>query len=162
MELQTQEDIHVLCLFETFEGLQSFHDQISFADIQNNSKIFGDQLLLDCDDQVVGEECRLLLIGANIAVEDVPNLAKQCGGIAIAAHIDREENGMLNVLGDVVEPYRAVEVSSSCPVQVAQKYASYVCITNSDAHTLLDIGKAEGVMEVEQNTVQGIIAALKK
>ena len=31
VELQTQEDVHILCLFETFENLQSFFDERKFS-----------------------------------------------------------------------------------------------------------------------------------
>ena len=59
MELQTAEDIHVLCLFEKFEDLQSFYNSIHFADIQNRAEIFGEQLILDEDDNILGKEQRI-------------------------------------------------------------------------------------------------------
>ena len=35
IELQTSEDVHVLCLFENYENLQSFYNCSHFANIQN-------------------------------------------------------------------------------------------------------------------------------
>ena len=43
MELQTQEDVHVLCLFADYEGLEGFYQSISFVQMENNPEIFGNQ-----------------------------------------------------------------------------------------------------------------------
>ena len=101
MELQTAEDIHVLCLFPTTERLQSFFDEIEFSKLVNDPSVFGRQLIVDEDDNVVATEPRLLHVGANIAVEKVPDLARKHGGVAVAAHVDRDENGMVAILGGV-------------------------------------------------------------
>lgn len=76
VELQTQEDVHILCLFETFENLQSFFDEISFKDLKNREEIFGEQLIVSSDDEVIGREERLLLAGANLSEPDVKPLVE--------------------------------------------------------------------------------------
>ena len=161
MELQTAEDIHVLCLFETYENLQSFYNSINFANIQNRAEIFGEQLIMDEDDNVVGHEQRMLLVASEVSVENVWSLAKQHNGIAVAAHIDREENGIVATLGAVTEDFSVVEISPTADQSVQAHTFGRKVITNSDAHVLDDIGKAGGVMDVAERSVKGILQALR-
>ena len=59
MELEVQEEIHVLCLFPSLEKLIAFEqEQVapSLPPVQNKVEIFGRQLLMDAEDQIVGEE----------------------------------------------------------------------------------------------------------
>ena len=161
MELQTAEDIHILCLFEKFEDLQSFYNSIHFADIQNRAEIFGEQLILDEDDNVLGKEQRMLLVASGVSVEEVVSLAKQHNGIAVAAHIDREENGMVAILGTVTEDFSVVEISATATKQIQCYTTGRKVITNSDAHTLEDIGVADGELEVTERSAKGILQALR-
>lgn len=161
MELQTAEDIHILCLFATFDGLQNFFDHIDFPDIPNRPDIFGNQLIVDEDDNVVGIEPRLLHIGANIAVEDVPALAELYGGVAVAAHVDREENGMVAVLGKVTDDYRAVELSSHATDEHRRLYADKIVITDSDAHWLDRIGHKSGTLDLPELTPAAVVQVLR-
>ena len=161
MELQTAEDIHILCLFESLENLQSFYNSIHFADIQNRAEIFGEQLILDEDDNVLGKEQRMLLVASGVSVEEVVSLAKQHNGIAVAAHIDREENGMVAILGTVTEDFFVVEISATATKQIQCYTTGRKVITNSDAHTLEDIGVADGELEVVERSAKGILQALR-
>lgn len=161
LELQTQEDIHVLCLFPTLEALQGFFDSIDFPQVANNPSIFGRQLIIDEDDNVIGEEQRLLHVGASIAVEDVPALALRFGGLAVAAHVDRDENGMLAILGDVIDEYSTVELSSHASEELYERFADRRVICDSDAHWLDAIGKAKGELEINELSPTGVLEALR-
>ena len=161
MELQTAEDIHILCLFEKFEDLQSFYNSISFTNLQNRTEIFGEQWIMDDDDNVIATEPRMLLVASEISVEDVTSLAKQYNGIAIAAHIDREENGMVAILGAVTDNFSVVEVSPTATDSICMHCQGKKVITNSDAHVLEDIGKAKGQLEVAERSAKGILQALR-
>lgn len=161
MELQTAEDIHILCLFEKFEDLQGFYSSINFANIQNRAEIFGEQWIMDDDDNVIATEPRMLLVASEISVEDVTSLAKQYNGIAIAAHIDREENGMVAILGTVTDDFSVVEVSPTATDSICVHCQGRKVITNSDAHVLEDIGKAKGQLEVAERSARGILQALR-
>ena len=161
MELQTAEDIHILCLFEKFDDLQSFYNSIDFTNLQNRTEIFGEQWIMDEDDNVIATEPRMLLVASEISVEDVTSLAKQYNGIAIAAHIDREENGMVAILGTVTEDFSVVEISPTATDSVCVYCQGKKVITNSDAHVLEDIGKAQGQLEVAERSARGILQALR-
>lgn len=161
IELQTAEDIHVLCLFKTVDALQDFYDQITFLPLQNNAEIFGNQLIMDEDDNVIATESRMLLVASGISVDELPYLCHKHGGIAIAAHIDREENGMVQILGSVTQGYGVVEYSYHANSLFRSHYSQYAYVINSDAHTLADIGKAGASMELQQNTAACLIDTLK-
>ena len=62
MELTTAEDIHIICLFESLETAEAFEAAMADRKIpyQNKKEIFGDQLLMDEQDEVIGEEEYLL------------------------------------------------------------------------------------------------------
>ena len=101
MELTTAEDIHVVCLFETLDGAMEFDAYVDARrmKIPNNTKIFGDQLILNAQDEPVGTEAFFLPAATDLMIDDAPALAAQFGGIAYPAHIDRESNGVIATLG---------------------------------------------------------------
>ena len=139
----------------------SFYNSINFANIPNRAEIFGEQLILDEDDNVVNTESKMLLVASKISVEQVTSLAKRHNGIAVAAHIDREENGMVAILGAVTEDFSIVELSPTATNGVQNYCQNKKIITNSDAHTLADIGKACGEIEAVERSVKGIMQALR-
>ena len=57
MELTTAEDIHVVCLFPSLEDALAFNDAVDEKRIRipNRKDIFGDQLILDAEDEVIGD-----------------------------------------------------------------------------------------------------------
>ena len=102
MELTTSEDIHAVCLFETLEDALAFNDEVDTRRlrVKNREDIFGEQLILDEFDNVVGHEEDLLINATTIALDEAPQLAAQYGGICYPAHIDRPANGAIEILGD--------------------------------------------------------------
>ena len=102
MELTTSEDIHAVCLFETLEAALAFNDEVDARRIRvkNRADIFGEQLIMDEDDNVIGHEEDLLINATTIALDEAPALAAAYGGICYPAHIDRPANGAIEILGD--------------------------------------------------------------
>lgn len=159
MELTTSEDIHILCLFERYEDLQKLEEYISSRrmKIANRPEVFGRQLIMNEKDEVIGEEEHLLIVSSGVSVEDVAALVKGFGGIAIPAHIDKQSNGIIGVLGffDDSLGFEMVECTVDSGVKLPQ-------ITDSDAHYLWDISEAEHFIEAETCSARGVFAALKK
>lgn len=150
MELTTSEDIHVICLFERLDDAMIFGEEIEkhVIKIKNRPDIFGRQLIVNADDEIVGEEEFLLSNATDISVDDVPALVNSFGGICYPAHIDREANGIIAVLGTIPDTslFSAVEFHS------AEKIVDYetkfslekkVKVVSSDAHYLGDISDKE-------------------
>ena len=89
-------------LFETLEDALAFNDEVDTRRIRikNREDIFGEQLLLDENDNVVGHEEDLLINATTISLDEAPLLAEKYGGICYPAHIDRPANGAIEILGD--------------------------------------------------------------
>ena len=162
MELQTSEDIHILCLFKKYEDLKAFYDSIEFSKRKNRAEIFGEQQIIDEDDNIVGYEETMLLDSANISSVKVPSLAKQFGGVAIPAHIDREANSMLQILGAIHEGFTTVEFSTKATEEEMEEYKSkYRIIVDSDSHVLSTISFRSAI-ELDECSVDCLIDTLSK
>ena len=159
MELTTSEDIHILCLFEKYEDLKKLEDHIQKTRlrIRNKPEIFGHQRILNENDEVIGEEEDLLIVSSGVSVQEVAALVKGFGGIPVPAHIDKQSNGLIGVLGsfDYGLGFELVECSVDSGVGLAQ-------ITDSDAHYLWDISEAEHFISAESCSAHGVFSALKK
>lgn len=156
MELTTAEDVHIVCLFPTLEAAEKFDDEYrSFRILYKNRKdIFGDQLILDEEDNVIGEEEHLLLNASTLSIEEAGRLAKKYGAAVFPAHIDRDENGIIAALGCVPETphFHAVEFRDRESIgEYSEKYglSDKLILTDSDAHYLWDISEAENYIELE-------------
>ena len=153
MELTTAEDIHVVCLFPSIETAESFDRYVygCLPPIPNREKIFGEQLLCDTEDNVVGKEERLLITATSIGLDTVPELVASYGGVAFLAHIDRKSNGALAILGSLSEDlgFALAEVSKlSRPVDYADRFPFLNFVGDSDAHQLTDIAEGGGDNEL--------------
>lgn len=156
IEVQTEEDVHVLCLFKNYNNLESFYKELDFPKIKNKPEIFGEQLIIDEDDNVTEKYDELLLVSARISSATLPELAGKHGGIAIPAHIDRDANGMVQILGGIDDGYKAVELSLKASDREIEEYRKkYTVIIDSDAHTLESIGK-NSIIELKENSIDAL------
>ena len=105
MELTTAEDVHVVCLLPTLEKALAFGRAVDEhrVRIRNRPQFFGRQLYMDAEDNVVGEEEDLLPNATDLGLEDAFALACEFGAVCYPAHVDREANGILAILGDLPE-----------------------------------------------------------
>lgn len=146
MELQTEEDVHSLCLFETLSQIQAFQ---AFVDahlppIKNNPDYFGEQFVVDATGDFVRREERLLIVSANISLNEAQQKVAQLGGLFIPAHINRKAYGLFSHLGmlPIDMPMDALEISRHLSVdEAAQLYPhirKYALLQNGDVHFLAD------------------------
>ena len=58
MELTTAEDIHIVCLFPELDGAMKFDAYVSKhrMKIPNRTDIFGEQLIMNGEDEIIGRE----------------------------------------------------------------------------------------------------------
>ncbi|MBE6644402.1 MAG: PHP domain-containing protein [Ruminococcaceae bacterium] len=156
MELTTSEDIHVVCLFSDLDSALKFDKSLDCyrTPIKNKPEIFGNQLILDKDDNVISEEENLLIYAVDISIEDVPELVSKFGGICYPAHIDRDANGIISVLGTFPETpeFSCVEVHDAEKIEsLTEKYglSNKRFIVSSDAHRLTDMRDGEYYFELD-------------
>ena len=143
MELTTSEDIHAVCLFETLEDAMAFNEEVGTrrVRVKNREDIFGEQLILDENDEVVGHEEDLLINATTISLDEAPLLAAKYGGVCYPAHIDRPANGAIEILGDFPH-YVGFRIAELHDKENKEKYVSTYglegmrLVFSSDAHYL--------------------------
>lgn len=162
VEVQTNEDIHVIALFACYKELEAFFNTLTFPNIKNRADIFGRQLIINTDDEVVGEEERMLLASCNQGIYEICDLIIAMGGKAIPAHIDREANGILAILGEVPPDLSvsALEFSPHASSGLRAKYSSYRQLVNSDSHTADTLMDSGNTLEAADKTAFGIFTAI--
>ncbi|MBQ7936385.1 MAG: phosphoesterase [Clostridia bacterium] len=173
MELETAEEIHVLCLFPTLEAARSFdREQVTPAlpEVANQVEIFGHQYLMNEEDQVVGEDPRYLINATSISLDDLPALIEPYGGVAVPAHIDKATKSLVGNFGMVGDymGFRSFELSRNLPdyfLEATPGLGSrpYRYIHDSDAHYLQDIGEhsGENLLNLSENTADSLIKYLR-
>ncbi len=160
IEMCSREEVHVLGLFKGEEArarIQSIVEKKLPG--ENTESIFGAQTLVDQWDQVTGSSTRLLIGATDLGLEQVVEAIHDCGGLAVAAHIDRQRFSVIGQLGFIPEglPLDAVEVSPACSVR---EHKDFPVIRSSDAHCLGDIGKCSTSFFVNAPTLDEIGMAL--
>ncbi len=157
MEVETAEEIHVLTLFNTIEAAEEVAKKVyeSLPDIKNRPDIFGNQYYMDEDDNIVGEEEKLLISPTSIQVEDLFTLVKSVGGIYYPAHVDRHSYSILTNLGFIPEELEVDGIEISKKVSDMSAYLDsrpdlkkYSVLRNSDAHYLTDIAEKDAFLEI--------------
>ena len=158
MELQTREEVHLLCLFDTLEQLAKWQAKVDslLPNIPNNIEFFGEQFVVDADGEFIRREERLLLNSVDINLEQAAEQVTALGGLAIPAHIDRKANGLIEILGMVPPGFEALEISSYTTIQSArQKFPqlnNQILLQNGDVH-FLDGFLASTEFELEAPTI---------
>ena len=169
MELTTAEDIHIVCLFEELDEAMSFDSEVDTHRclIKNRTDIFGDQFITDGDDNIVGTDEYLLSNATDLTIEDAAELVKKHNGVCFPAHIDRESNGVVAILGSFPdEPYfKCAEFhDTDKQTEYTEKYTNLkdkVLLTSSDAHYLWDIRDKEAYFELEDEPYSSVFVRHK-
>ncbi|MBQ8894055.1 MAG: phosphoesterase [Clostridia bacterium] len=173
MELETAEEIHVLCLFPTLEAARAFDEEQvkpALPPIRNDPKIFGFQHLMDEEDRVLGEDPRYLINATTISLDGLPELVDSYGGVAVPAHIDKQTKSLVGNFGMVGDymGFHSFELSRNLPdafliATPGLGKRPYVYIHDSDAHYLQDIGEhsGENLLDLPENTADSLIKYLK-
>ena len=166
MELQTREEVHLLCLFDTLEQAAEWQTKVDalLPDTSNNIEFFGEQFVVDATGEFVRRENRLLINSVAIGLENAAGLVRSLGGLAIPAHVDRKANGLLANLGLVPQGFDALEISRHItPREATERFpqlCGYPLIQSGDVH-LLDgfLGNVE--LEMEKPCISEIYKAIK-
>ena len=147
MEVQTREEVHVLCLFDTLEQANAWQVEVdaNLPRIENRPDYFGQQLVVDEFDDFVRFENQLLLTSTQFTMEEAWRKVNDLGGLFIPAHVNRKANGLLSILGMPPPeiPFDALEISRHLkPAEALRQYPQiqgYPLIQNGDVHRLTDM-----------------------
>ncbi len=169
MEIETSEEIHLVCLFPDTETALNVQDKVYAAlpPIDNREDIFGRQVIMDASDNITGVEGRMLLTAASLGITEVSSLVEGAGGVVIPAHVDRDSYSVISNLGFIPEELNVnyVEISKNCNTgELLEKYprlSEYGFIRSSDAHNLGDILERESFIELEELSIRSLLEKLK-
>ena len=168
MEIECTEEFHIVALFRDLEGCMAMHDIVSAAmpPIANDINIFGRQVIMNADDEPVGEVENMLVTACSLSVDDVVREVRALGGVCIPAHIDRDSYSIISNLGYIPNElgFSCVELSKRADYPaMMQQYPyldKYRIISSSDAHYLQDITERINALELEELTRDAVIDKL--
>lgn len=168
MELTTSEEIHVTVIFPDIDRAEAFDKYVASKrmPVKNRPDIYGNQFFMDASDNVIGEEGDLLILATEIGLYDVVPLAKEFGGLATLAHIDRHSNGVLGVLGDIDKDmgfFRAEITPKADVANYDSRFPFLSFVKSSDAHDLVTIAEAWNcsVINVKERNVETVLRHLE-
>lgn len=149
-EINTREEVHCLTFFDTHEQLKAFQGELerNTKKIPNDNSLFGNQVIVDEEEQIVEVIKHSLYPGLRWSIEEAAEVVHKLGGLFVPAHVDRFMNGLYAQLGIFPADLEvdAVEISRRSSRQRAEKeyfeLTEHTLIQNSDAHYINDIGRA--------------------
>ncbi|MDD6735108.1 MAG: PHP domain-containing protein [Clostridiales bacterium] len=156
MEVETEEEVHILTLYPSADAAEAVAREVynALPDIKNRPEIFGEQLIMDEEDNIVGTEEKLLISPAALSINRLFDMVKEAGGLFIPAHVDRHSYSVLTNLGFIPDDIdiRCIEVSRNTAdlaayIDSRPELAKYKVLRNSDAHYLGDIAQRDAFLE---------------
>lgn len=159
MEVETVEGVHILTLYPTLEQAEFAAKKVyeALPDIINRPEIFGEQVYMDSDDNIMGYEEKLLISPANISVNGLFDMVKSAEGLFIPAHVDRHSYSILTNLGFIPDDLDIRNIEVSKAVDDLEIYLGnrpelkkYNIFRSSDAHYLADIAERGARLEIEE------------
>ncbi len=165
MEVQTKEEVHILCYFPDMEALNAFENELDAHRVQmpNRPERFGNQWVMDEEDSIIEEYPWALILSLNLSLEQLNALVDNFGGVIVPAHINKSSNSMLSNLGFIPEDLnlKFIEVFMNAPVP-QDILDHYGVLINSDAHSLGQISEPIQSLELTEKTTYALINHLKR
>lgn len=169
MELTTSEEIHAVCLFPSLEAALAFDSYVyeHLLKIPNREDIFGEQLLMDDQDEIIGREPCLLINATDISFEGLWELVDSYEGVMFPAHIDKTSNSLIAALGVISETnqFTAAEIKDMSGYHTLKRENPYLnrctIISNSDAHYLEHIHEPGLTINCRERSIKGVLDALR-
>lgn len=169
MELTTSEEIHVVCLFPSAEKALKFESFVAEhrMKIKNKKEIYGEQAILNCQDEKIGEIEELLILATDISITDIKKLCQSYGGTAFPAHINRDSSSVLSVLGEIPPEcgFSVAEVSQSGDIEKLTAahpiLKNMYIVRDSDAHYLENMRDAGPYIELDELTPENVMNFLE-
>lgn len=167
MELQTREEIHLLVFFSNYKAALGFQRKIYqyLPAVKNNPAYFGDQVVVDENDNIVRFEEKLLLNSVQVSLDTAVSWVKLSGGVVIPAHVDSLAYSILSQLGYVPDnlSFDALEIINKQKITELLPFivpSGIPFVTFSDAHYLADIGKRRTIFYLRAPDFEEITKAL--
>lgn len=169
MEVETAEEVHITALFDNADAAEALDRFVSkkLPDVKNRTDIFGNQYVLDADDNKISEVENLLSTATYLDVNTTVKIIRELNGVAIPAHVDKCSYSMISNLGFIPSELAFSTIEVKMPTRLeelskAHDLSSYKIIHNSDAHFLWDIHEREYFFDFDCSSALQIIDYLKQ
>jgi hypothetical protein len=168
MEVTKEEEVHVVALLPDEAAARALHARVAAALPGRNAPgPFGEQVIANEDAEVLGFNASLLAGATSWSVERTVGEIHRAGGLAVAAHVDRERFGIVGQLGFVPPGLALDAVEVSAATGFAEGRARYAdplgvpAITGSDAHDPGEIGRAVTFLHLDHPDVAEVHRAIR-
>lgn len=169
MEVETSEEVHIVAMFPVPDAAERLGEIVSdrLPVIKNRTDIFGNQTVLNSDDEIVAEVPNLLATATTLSLDETVRIINELGGIAIPAHVDKSSYSIISNLGFIPPELHFSTLEMKFPDKKAEflkehNLSGFNIIHNSDAHFLWDIHEKEFFIESAACSARGIIDYLKQ
>jgi PHP family Zn ribbon phosphoesterase len=164
MEITSREEAHILAFFKDGAALSAMQEIIyNNLSGENDERYFGDQVVVNENDEVIDFNKRLLIGATDLSIENIIQCIYDLDGMAIASHIDRESFSIISQLGFIPKNLKldALEVSD---IKRMEEFRSlqYPLVTFSDAHALRSIGTKYTNFYMEEVTLNEMRKSLMR
>ena len=168
IELQTREDVHLLCLFASLSDLEAWQHEVdlSLPDELNQADYLGEQFVVDENGDFIRSEPRLLLTSTTFSIEDTLKRVDKLGGLVIPAHVNRTAYGLFPTLGFLADwwNFPTLEISRHItPEALYHQFPSsqnHSIIQSGDVHRL-DEFLGVTMLEMETRTLSEVRMAMR-
>ncbi len=164
IEVQTSEEIHLVALFDDHEKGFEFQTELydSLIPINNDPDYFGDQVILNENEEILGFEERALINSSMWTLDECYEKVKEYEGFCFPAHEDASSYSIIAQLGFIPDypDFKAIGITAKCNTEILfTKYPQlkkYTLIRSSDAHYPKDIASGISRFFIEAPTVEEI------
>ena len=155
-EVTTKEEAHVLAFFEDDGQRTEFQHflETHLPKIANNEDRFGYQLIVDANEEIVGEEPYLLINALDVDFDGLYDVVHGIGGLFVPAHVNKPSTSLTSQLGFVPPDLRAdaLELSRHTTKEAFLKKNAYLkrfaFFKSSDAHQIDAVGESYSVLHM--------------
>ncbi len=169
-EISSREDIHCLAFFKNLDLLDQFQSFLEehLIKVPNNVDFFGEQLIVDEDENIISQIEFLLGSSLDVGIEEVEVLIHSLEGLMVPSHINRPRNSLLSQLGFIPHDFKAdaLEIDRKYyDPELLKKHPevnNFTLLRNSDAHQVDAIGSFPSAFLLEMPSFEEIKMALRK
>lgn len=169
VEIQTTEEVHLLAFFDDSGAAREFDRKLyqSLLPVVNDSAYFGDQVVIDADENIIRLEERALITSSVWEIERCFSEVSAYGGICFPAHVDATANSILSQLGFVPDTpvFEMYGITAGLEVrdfiQTHPFFEGKTLIRASDAHYLDDLGKGYSHFYMDRPSCRELLLAAR-
>lgn len=165
IEAETREEVHVLCYMPTVQKALILSDRLrsTILDIPYDTGFFGEQVIMDEDDEPQGSIGSLLIQATDLPIDELFSLCHELGGVCVPAHINKSANSILYMLGFIPPDLnvKTIELHRGSPLTGIDT-DKFLTLHSSDAHALDAMSERENTIELDEKSVECFLYTIRQ